>query len=214
MRSLALAAVAVLALTSIPSTSAAQTCSKQFQLVGFSSRAVSGNAGLFEMTRACQESFEASRVCTSEEVMSTVEIPELSAQNAWVRPSFKPIGTGGPASLADASGSASVDAGAEALPGDLSCRGWTRTNDYSGLTVNDDGGFQPQVCGASRPVACCALIRVPEPPLAAVQGGAVAALASLVRAKKPRAEPICESDPAPPAAAPGPDAEAPAPLPS
>lgn len=192
MRSLALAVVVLLAGFSMPSRSQAQTCSKQFQLVGFSSRAVAGNAGIFEMTRACQESFEASRVCTSEEVMDTVEIPQLGAQNAWVRPSLKPIGTGGPATLADASGSGSGEAGDQSLPGDLTCRGWTRTNDYSGLTVNNNGGFLPQVCGAARPVACCALIRVPEPPLAAIQGSAMAALASLVRARKPRPEPICE----------------------
>ena len=191
----------VLASLAISSTAQAQTCTKQFQLVGFSTQTVNGNAGIFQMTEACQQNFEASRACTSEEVMNTVEIPELSAQNAWVRPTLRPIGGGGIAVLADASGSDSADGNVNSLPGDLTCRGWTRTNNYNGLTVNDDGGFLPQSCSGSRPVACCSLIRVPEPPLAAIQGGAVAALASLARVKKAKPQLSCEE------AAPGNDPE-------
>lgn len=203
MRPLALAAAIALAVasqTALPERARAQTCSKQFQLVGFSSQTVNGNAGVFRMTSACQQSFEASRMCTSEEVMNTVTIPTLTAQNAWVRPALKPIGTGGGAVLADASGSDSADGNANSLPADLTCRGWTRTDDYKGLTVNDDGGFLPQSCSGSRPVACCSLIRVPEPPMAAIQGGAVAALASLARARKARPELTCEDGVPDPAA--------------
>ena len=171
--------LASLSLAAAAHPALAQTCTKQFQMVGFSSRTLNGNAGVFGMTAACQESFAASRMCTSEEVMNTVTIPDLNAQNAWVRPAIKPIGTGGGAVIADASGSDSADGNANSLPGDLTCRGWTRTNNYNGLTVNDSGGFLPQSCSGSRPVACCSLIPVPEPPLAAIQGGAMAALASL-----------------------------------
>jgi hypothetical protein len=184
--------VAALLAFGAPSAALAQTCTKQFQLVGFSSQNLNGNAGVFRMTAACQQDFEASRVCTSEEVMNTVEIPELSAQNAWVRPALRPIGGGSIAVLADASGSDSADGNVNSLPGDLTCRGWTRTSNYNGLTVNSDGGFLPQSCSGSRPVACCSLIRVPEPPLAAIQGGAMAALASLARVKKAKPQRSCE----------------------
>jgi hypothetical protein len=180
-------AVAVATLAVIPSVVAAQTCTKQFQLVGFSSSSMKGSSGIFRMTEACQVDFEASRICTSEEVMNTVTIPELSAQNAWVRPAIKPIGAGVISIMADASGSDSADGRSSSLPGDLTCRGWTTNNDYRGLTVSNKGGFLTQKCDAGRPVACCAMIRVPEPPLAAIQGGAVAALAALARARKAKA---------------------------
>ncbi len=187
MRSSVLAVLALLLtaalLAATPTTAQAQTCTKQFQMMGFSNQTVNGNAGVFGMTEACQASFPASRMCTSEEVMNTVTIPDLDAQNAWVRPAIKPIGTGGLAVIADASGSDSADGNANSVPGDLTCRGWTRTNNYNGLTVNDSGGFMPQSCSGARPVACCSLIPVPEPPMAAIQGGAMAALASLSAVK-------------------------------
>ncbi len=182
----ALGLFVALALGGWAAPAAAQVCTKQFQLVGFSSSTLNGNAGVFAMTKACQEDFPESRMCTSEEVMNTVTIPSITAQNAWVRPAIRSIGTGGVAVLADASGRDSgIQAGSD--PSDLTCRGWT-DNGFQGLTVTTSGGFVPQVCTARRPVACCALIRVPEPPSAALHGGAMAALASLAAAMKSRPE--------------------------
>ena len=184
----ALGLVVAVALAAGASPAAAQVCSKQFQLVGFSSSTLNGNEGVFGMTKACQDDFPESRMCTSEEVMNTVTIPTVNGNNAWVRPSLQPIatGAGGAAVVGDISGrDTGISGGSD--PGDLSCRGWT-DNSFKGLTVNNTGGFSPQPCTARRPVACCSLIRVPEPPAAALHGGAVAAIASLAAAWKIRPE--------------------------
>ncbi len=151
---------------------AAQT-TKAFQLVGFTSQTRNGGKGVADYTRTCQLEFEASRMCTSTEVMQTVDFPELTS-NAWVRPVFSPL-TGGATNLTvlDASGVVSED------DGDLSCSGWRRNaSGVSGLTVDKDGLFEARACNEGRRIACCALIPVPEPSMSMLQGAAATTLAA------------------------------------
>ncbi|MDJ0866557.1 MAG: hypothetical protein QNK03_10645 [Myxococcota bacterium] len=167
-----IAALTGLAALTLAGPAAAQAV-KAFQLVGFTSATRNGGKGVVDFTRTCQLEFEASRMCTSTEVMQTVDFPELTS-NAWVRPVFSPL-TGGATNLTvlDASGVMSGD------DGDLSCSGWRRNaSDASGLTVDKDGLFEARACNEGRRIACCALIPVPEPSMSMLQGAAATTLAA------------------------------------
>lgn len=143
MRIFALLVSLVLALPA----SAQQACS-DFELVGFTSTTHLGGTGVLGLTVACQAEFSDSRMCTSVEVMQTVNVPGGLTGNAWVRPVFVPtIDT----RTSDASG---VESSGSTTPY-LTCNGWTGA--FQGLTVNSDGGFSKVDC-ATTPlaVACCA----------------------------------------------------------
>ena len=47
----------------------------RFQLVGFTSQAIQADAGVLEMTLACQTEFPGTRVCAYREVADTVSVP-------------------------------------------------------------------------------------------------------------------------------------------
>ena len=55
------------------------------QLVGFTTAGFQGDEGVLGYTRACQQEFPESRMCTSVEVLETTDVPALSG-DAWVRP--------------------------------------------------------------------------------------------------------------------------------
>ena len=121
----------------------------RFQLVGFSSTPVTGGTGVLGMTSECQNDFPARRMCTSIEVMETVNAPASLSGAAWVRPVFQQVATN---VVVDASG---VAAGPESL----TCFGWIQSfSSRLGLTVNATGGFVQMSCNVTRPVACCALV--------------------------------------------------------
>ena len=65
---------------------AAQQACSDFELVGFTSTAHLGNEGVLAFTLACQADFADSRMCTSVEVMQTVNVPSGLSSDAWVRP--------------------------------------------------------------------------------------------------------------------------------
>ena len=116
---------------------------EEFVLVGF--------------TQACQAEFSDSRMCTSVEVMETVDVPGGLSGNAWVRPV---------ALFADSSSSEATDASGQFSS---SCSGWSNTFG-SGLSVSGSGQFggrdcepffsdedcpSPEGCAVQK-VACCA----------------------------------------------------------
>jgi hypothetical protein len=125
------------------------------ELVGFSSALRAGDAGVLSLTLVCQEQFAESRMCTSVEVMETVNVPEGLAGAAWVRPVFVPSmssSTNGYTKGAEASGvySRNID--------DFSCVGWAQsgsTNPQLGLTVDARGRFGGNDCEVPIAVACC-----------------------------------------------------------
>jgi hypothetical protein len=118
----------------------------RFQLVGFTSATFTGGTGVLGFTLACQAEFPASRMCTSVEVMETIQLPlEMPVASAWLRPVFQ-----GTSSPLDASGIAGTAI-------DLSCNSWRATNG-SGLSVNSAGQIEFAGCVNPYQIACCALV--------------------------------------------------------
>ena len=162
---------------------------KAFEFVGVSATLVTGARGILDMSRACQEIWAQSRMCTSEEVMSTVTMPAGHAEAAWVRPVWAPF--------AYASGSISfnraMDASGAQAPGELTCSQWSSDVSGHGLTVSPSGALTDQPCSDARPVACCMLIPVPEPPLTLMQGAGAAGFAAMAMSRRPSlaATPSC-----------------------
>ena len=123
----------------------------RFQLVGFSSMPVTGDVGVLGMTVECQKDFADSRMCTSVEVMETVNVPGGLAGDAWVRPISQPFHT-------QVSGERSVDAsGVGEETRRISCGGW-RSVGLKGLMTDAAGRFGFFSCNLAAAVACCALV--------------------------------------------------------
>ena len=120
-----------------------------WQYVGATATAFDGGQGLFTYNLACNAAHAGSRMCTSEEVMNTINPPIVGSpgEAAWVRPLYQP---GGRVDLAlvDASGQLATGA----------CEGWSVTGG-SGLTIDlDDGAFHRNSCASARRITCCALV--------------------------------------------------------
>lgn len=123
------------------------------QYVGITGTAFDGAQGVFTYNLACHAAHPSSRMCTSKEVMETVNPPVVGnpGDTAWVRPTISP-GSNVSVSLVDVSGQ----------EGGLGCLGWSET-EAQGLTVQlDTGSFKADTsCAITLKVACC--IPVPEP---------------------------------------------------
>jgi hypothetical protein len=129
---------------------------RRLQLVGFTTATINGLSGYFGGTRLCQAEFSGgSRMCTSSEVMFTIDLPTLPAPTAgqreiaWLHPAPERLG-----------GSDSDYSGAKAV----ACNGWSRR--YAGalydelrqgLVVDTDGRFLEADCQELHRVACCGL---------------------------------------------------------
>jgi hypothetical protein len=111
-----------------------------YELAGFTSASFTGAQGVLAFTLACQSEFADSRMCTSEEVLNTVDVPMALSGTAWVRPTYVEGGH-------DMSG---VEDSAE----HFTCKGWTFDGN-KGLTVNEDGKFDTLICSNRFQVACC-----------------------------------------------------------
>jgi hypothetical protein len=116
---------------------------EEFVLVGFTSTTHLGDTGVLGFTQACNAEFSDSRMCTSVEVMETVDVPGGLSGDAWVRPVL--LGAGSSSFGLDASG----------LIG-TSCFGWQEGGSSSGLSVSGSGQFGAGQCSTPLAVACCA----------------------------------------------------------
>jgi hypothetical protein len=116
-----------------------------FELVGFTTATFTGGEGVLGYTAACGAEFPDSRMCTSIEIMNTVNVPTGLTGNAWVRPVLVPGGGGGAAT--EASG---IEANS---PNDFSCSAWRGSG--NGLVVYADGDFSIGGCTGARLAACC-----------------------------------------------------------
>lgn len=149
-----------------PPPPAPNCCKRKMQYVGMSTRLFNGGEGVLQMTRACQETFPGSRMCSSDEVVKTTELPdEVSlpasqpAPFGWVRPSAI-VGRGNNIGIETT----------VALQSDVekfSCAGWntstsTALSANSGLTVNRHGQFVLSGCSGTLKVACCAVVESAE----------------------------------------------------
>ena len=111
---------------------------EEFVLVGFTSTTHLGDTGVLGFTQACNAEFSDSRMCTSVEVMETVDVPGGLSGDAWVRP----VNLTG----LDASGQSGV----------RSCFGWSNRDGAFGLSVSGSGQFGVGFCDTPQPVSCCA----------------------------------------------------------
>jgi hypothetical protein len=124
---------------------------------------------VLEFTRLCQQDFPLSRICTSEEVASTVQLPNLPADTeAFVRP--VPGGTSARQVRDDETNliytlnvpydsASGVTAISQSLIEEMTCHGWRLgSSQHLGLTVDSSGRFHVTDC-APRPIACCALVQ-------------------------------------------------------
>ena len=148
--------------------SAPPPAAQRFELVGVTSADLRGRSGLLNLTRACHSEFAGSRMCTSEEILNTVN-PPATSRSGWVRPVLVPRSTGSITEfhstdsnpplldLSDASGATGTVA-------TLTC--WAGHggpgNFKTGLTIDPDGYFIRTVCDEQIGVACCAPASTPE----------------------------------------------------
>jgi hypothetical protein len=142
------------------------------QYVGVTAEAFDGAQGVFTYNLACHTAHSGSRMCTSEEVIETVNPPILGilGERAWVRPTFQPLATGSTTRWSvDASGLANTS-------GSFTCDGWENES-ARGLTIDlGVGAFRTIDCDTALKVACC--IPVPEPSAAlTIPSGAAMVLA-------------------------------------
>jgi len=119
----------------------------RFQLVGYTQATYQGDATPFGLTRACQAEFPESRLCSSVEIMETVD-PDaavgLANGPAWTRPVYI---------------TRSLDASGRHLANNTrlsNCGQWTSGGDH-GLTVDENGVTRLIPCSSSLAVACCGI---------------------------------------------------------
>ena len=134
----------------------------RMQLVGFSNDTLDAGAGVLSFTLACQRVFPNSRMCSTEEVMETVQIPSAPVPpgngivKGWVRPRIVGINSGLALDISGASDALSN--------GGLSCNGWEfNSSDRIALTLAYDSDaaqfyriFDGEPCNLFHRVACCA----------------------------------------------------------
>ena len=133
-----------------------------------------GLVGIRDFNDACLAEFPMSRTCSTTEFIESVQhYPFSSEESAWIRADFKPLATG-------ANSFHALDAsGMRADPDRMQCRGFYGGG--LGITVNSHGSFSMESAGIERPVACCALIQVPEPAESSGLTMGILALGMLVR---------------------------------
>ena len=126
------------------------SASGNMELVGFTTATTTPNVGLFALTQLCQAEYLDSRMCTTEEVMKTVNIPVLPDDTvAWIQPiivsQYNEV-------VRDISG-----IGLRTGSSYLSCAGWSVSylGDYS-LNISNLGIIGYSSCANTHPVACCA----------------------------------------------------------
>ncbi len=140
----------------------------EYEYVGISSVQRLGDEGIITFNNDCYAQFTGSRMCTSEEIMNTVNPPVISpAESAWVRPVI--IGTA--AVEVDISGFNSSRAISPGFGDSLSCFGWSREGavgigpwlGYSpvylgGMSMDiGTGVFNLGNCSQPQYVTCCQL---------------------------------------------------------
>ena len=168
--------VGVLSLLAVPA-SGQQV--KEFQIVGFTTATTDGDVGVLGLSALCAAEFEASRVCSSLEAIRTAELPTIASVDwAWITASLQPAVPGSTAAPGQTIG---TDAsGVTRDPNTFSCRGWkTAIGADFGLGISPSGKFDELTCDIARPVACCALIPIPEPPTSMLLPSGALAVACL-----------------------------------
>ena len=115
-------------------------------LLLFSGLGAPKSAAVLKQNRICAAEFDGSRVCTSLEILDTVNppVPAADFPGAWVRPVLQKIAN---ADNLDASGVVNVGQFFQCT-----------TASNLGLMMQPDESFALADCGSVLPVACCALV--------------------------------------------------------
>jgi len=144
---------ALVAIVLLSTTPALADPATGFEYVGISSGSTDGDAGLFAMHGLCAATFDKSRMCTSEEIVQTVNPPVLATGFAWAQP----ILTGTNYNPISMSSLVVEKYYGISFPDGIDCNGWEGGASESGLVLlTDTGQLRVRNCTLSNPVACCA----------------------------------------------------------
>ena len=121
----------------VPDSLTGGATAPRWQLVGFSTQATNGQAGILRMTALCQANFPGSRMCTYEEIAGTTSIPPLPpVVNAWAQP-------------------IPVDLLAAGVGAESCLTGSNAEGTNFGLLVSEFGVTSRGGCNGNHSVACC-----------------------------------------------------------
>jgi len=145
---------------------AAPAAGQDSRLVGYTTTARTGGAGVLLFHEDCAKAFPeilGAHACTTADLLSGLfKLPRPADPNPsytnWVLPSFVSI-------VSTSTGLVAVDvSGRTGTPQNLSCDGWTSgLGTVTGLTLSDVGRFALAACNGSRNIACCAPPPAPAP---------------------------------------------------
>ena len=140
-----IAAVGTLTVPEVP----AQT--PTFRLVGFSQTTARGDTGILHLNGICHSEFPGSRMCTSAEVVATVDPPmTINSNFAWVHTTIV-ASSGYFNSLFDTTGKLlSLDQAVSP-----NCDGWSYPNTTTVAITTDTGAAILRSCADANRVACC-----------------------------------------------------------
>lgn len=143
--SLGLATLATLAL-SLGTAGAAD-----WQLFGFTTGVTTGDAGITGMNRLCSTEYPGSRLCTTDEIVGTID-PRLETLRrfAWVHSDLT-IGLSSTNTVYDSLGKA-ISLGNGHTP---NCEGWSYSSTWAVTITTDSGSALVKPCSVARPLACC-----------------------------------------------------------
>ena len=121
------------------------------ELVGFTSSTATGSVGLAHLHELCDSEFTGTRMCTTAEIVATVNPPlTIDSNYAWVHTTI--VASSNYAnSLFDATGKLlSLDQGVAP-----NCDGWSYANTVTVAITTDTGAAHLRSCADANLVACC-----------------------------------------------------------
>lgn len=115
---------------------------ERFEFIGFTAGTTTAGEGIFKLNKMCQQEFGRSRMCVSEEIMTTIDLPPITEEPEIIWGWVRPVLDNGTAYLWN---------------GEDTCNGWRATVGWSGwhLVVNNRGQFTSRKCEDPYPIACC-----------------------------------------------------------
>ncbi len=122
------------------------------QLVGFTTATATGDAGILTFHKLCFAEFPGSRMCTSDEIVATID-PPLTAgtEYAWVH-SVLVASLASRSSVFDSLG-IEYELGFNHRP---NCAGWAYTGPFGPVIATDSGSATVHACTEANRIACCA----------------------------------------------------------
>jgi hypothetical protein len=139
--------------TALATLIAAPALAQSLTYVGNSEATFNVDRGVLNFHAACDDTFEDSQFCTSEDIIRGGAFPLVAGNDAWVHPIQVAFDTGGGVPVLF-SGAVVPTAGGGNSP---SCQGWSsNASTVFGLVMNTPRGFFTVTnCNNILPVACC-----------------------------------------------------------